>query len=162
MISFSCLTATVLYHTTHAKFASMQKCLTRVQQYSWDTVHGTCSRLQEAIYSLTNMCVFLFFSDTRLLMCYFYSVNLLPPSPFGCQAMDQGTWLAKDVLLDTLTLILSWLMNSVFFCSREAEELTPSYVVFYVLLNKSEVLKGKTKYYAMNWLLKHTVIGVEL
>lgn len=22
-------------------------------------------------------------------MCYFYSVNSLPPSPFGCQAMDQ-------------------------------------------------------------------------
>lgn len=43
-----------------------------------------------------------FFSDTSLLMCYFYSVNLLLPSPFGCQAMNQGAWLAKDVLLDTL------------------------------------------------------------
>lgn len=54
-------------------------------------------------------------------MCYFYNVNLLLPSPFGCQAMGQEIQLAKDVLLVTLALILRWLMNSVFLSTAGKE-----------------------------------------
>lgn len=64
---------------------------------------------------------FLFFSHTRLLMSYFYSGGLLPPFPLGCQAIDQRIWLAKDLLLDMLTVTLSLLMILFFLLTVEPE-----------------------------------------
>lgn len=126
LFHFSCLTITVLWALLlvhhpcwiciDAKNASFVGANTVEILY---TIPVTGSR---RLFIASPTCVsFFFFSNTSLLMCYFYSVNLLPPS-FGCQAMDQGAWLAKDVLLDTLTLIFSWLMNSVFLLMRSREK----------------------------------------
>lgn len=111
MISLSCLTATVLYC-----MLNLHRCknVSLVGNNTVEILYTIPVPGSRSLFIASPTCVsFFFFSDSRLLMCYFYSVNLLPPSPFGCQAMGQGTWLAKDVLLDTLTVILSCLMNLV-------------------------------------------------
>lgn len=96
MISFSCLAATVLYCPAYAEFASMQTYLIHEKQYKRVTVHDTCSSLQEAIYSLTNMCVFLFFprhqaTDVLFLQCQFApSLSFWLPSNGPRDLIGQG------------------------------------------------------------------------
>lgn len=74
MMLFTCMTAMLW-----AVLLNSNKCK-NVQQHDKATVHNTCSRLQETIYSLGNMCVFLFFThqaiDVLFLQCQF-----APPNP---------------------------------------------------------------------------------
>lgn len=74
MMLFTCMTAMLW-----AVLLNSNKCK-NVQRHDKATVHNTCSRLQETIYSLGNMCVFLFFThqaiDVLFLQCQF-----APPNP---------------------------------------------------------------------------------
>ena len=67
-------------------------------------------------------------------MCYFYSVNLLPPSlPFGCQAMDQEDLIGQGCAFghpDSDSQLANE-FSIVAHLERQREQ-TPSYVVFYV------------------------------
>lgn len=76
-----------------------------------DIVHtGYLVQSSEAIYSFCNI---FFFPDIKLLMFYFYSaIRSLPLLLVAKQLTKGSDWRMMCRLLDTLTLIFSWLMNS--------------------------------------------------
>lgn len=63
-----------------------------------DIVHtGYLVQSSAAIYSFCS--IFFFFSRHQAIDVLFLKCNSLPPSPFGCQAIDRGTRLKNDVQL---------------------------------------------------------------
>lgn len=150
MMLFTCMT---VMHW--AVLLNSNKCK-NVQQHDKATVHNTCSKLQDTIYSLGNMCVFLFFThqaiDVLFLQCQFAPPTLLLPF-----------WLLSNGPRDLIGLgcafghtdCNSQLVNefSLFYWERtQADFFLGSYLPFKTNLWSKTLQKNPKNYSTLCWL----------